>query len=201
MKPIARDMGEKNTVRIIGGRWRGRKIYFPDAEGLRPTPSRVRETLFNWLMHDVRDARVLDLFAGSGILSFEALSRGAREAVLVDHAAASCKQLNKELGNLSGANGIVLKRDALSYVAQTPTASFDIIFLDPPFHRDMAAPLCIHLDNHGFLHPGSLIYIETEAELHTARLPADWQLYRRSTTGQVCYSLFVKAPRNTTPDG
>ena len=88
MKHVSRGDAEQNTVRLIGGRWRGRKIHFPDSEGLRPTPSRVRETLFNWLMHDVREARVLDLFAGSGALAFEALSRGAREAVARSAAAA-----------------------------------------------------------------------------------------------------------------
>lgn len=196
MKPVTRHAGDQNTVRLIGGQWRGRKIHFPDSEGLRPTPARVRETLFNWLMHDVRNARVLDLFAGSGVLAFEALSRGAREAVLVDRAAAVCARLATELAALADADAktrtTILKRDAPDYLARPADAPFDIVFLDPPFHQDLLAICCRHLDANGFLRAGSLIYVESESAPNATQLPAAWRLHRSSKTGQVCHALFIK---------
>ncbi len=201
MKPVTRNAGDQNTVRLIGGRWRGRKIHFPDGEGLRPTPARVRETLFNWLMHDVRDARVLDLFAGSGALAFEALSRGAREAVWVDRAAAVCTRLTDELAKLADTNTTtrtkILKRDALDYISHPADAPFDIVFLDPPFHQNLLATCSAHLDANGFLRAGSLIYVEAESTPNAMQLPTTWRLHRSSKTGQVCHSLFVK---EGTPD-
>lgn len=192
MKQVRRDAGDQNTVRLIGGTWGGRKIRFPDGEGLRPTPSRVRETLFNWLMHDVRDARVLDLFAGSGALAFEALSRGAREAVLVDRSPVVCAHLAQELAALRGANARVVKRDATDFVAQRADAPFDIAFLDPPFHRGLLAPTLAALEANGFLHDGSRIYVESEQAPDAAAIPASWRLHRQQEAGQVCYSLFIR---------
>lgn len=194
MKPVQRDGADQNSVRLIGGRWRGRKIRFPDSEGLRPTPSRVRETLFNWLMHDVRDARVLDLFAGSGALAFEALSRGAREAVLVDRSPVVCAQLTRELAGLTGAQARVLRQDAAGFVAQRADAPFDIVFLDPPFHRGLLATACAALEANGHLRDGSFVYVESEAAPDAADVPANWRLHRRQEAGQVCYSLFVRDP-------
>lgn len=194
MKPIRRDSADQNSVRLIGGRWRGRKIRFPDSEGLRPTPSRVRETLFNWLMHDVRDARVLDLFAGSGALAFEALSRGAREAVLVDRSPAVCAQLSRELAGLAGAEARIVRQDALACVTQRADAPFDLVFLDPPFHRGLLADTCAALEANGYLRDGSLVYVESETAPDAAAVPANWRLHRRQEAGQVCYSLFVREP-------
>lgn len=194
MKPVRRDGADQNTVRLIGGRWGGRKIRFPDGEGLRPTPSRVRETLFNWLMHDVRDARVLDLFAGSGALAFEALSRGAREAVLVDRSATVCTHLSRELGALAGAQARVVRRDAQAFLQARPDAPFDIVFLDPPFHRGLLGEACALLEGNGFLHAGSVIYVESEAAPDASAIPPSWQLHRRQEAGQVCYSLYRRGP-------
>ena len=188
MKTVRRAAADQNTVRLIGGRWRGRKIRFPDGEGLRPTPSRVRETLFNWLMHDVRDARVLDLFAGSGALAFEALSRGAREAVLVDRAAAVCAQLSRELATLAGANASVVRQDAGSYLQSRAAQQFDIVFLDPPFHAGLLPAVAAALEGNDYLRDGSLVYIESESA--SAAVPANWRLHRQQEAGQVCYSLY-----------
>ena len=142
MKHVRRDAAEQNTVRLIGGRWRGRKIHFTDGEGLRPTPSRVRETLFNWLMHEVRDARVLDLYAGSGALAFEALSRGAAGAVLVEHAREAVSAIRQNARSLEAEKLIEvlpMKVDrALAKVGRVG-GLFAIVFLDPPY-ADVAAP-------------------------------------------------------------
>lgn len=192
--PVRRAAGDQNSVRLIAGRWRGRKVRFPDGEGLRPTPSRVRETLFNWLMHAVRDARVLDLYAGSGALAFEALSRGAREAVLVDASAQVCAQLKQELAALTGASGRILREDAARFLARTPDAPFDIVFLDPPFHRNLL-PACMQaLETQGFLAPGAHVYVESESAPAAGSVPANWQLHRQQEAGQVCYSLYIRQP-------
>ena len=183
---------DQNSVRLIGGRWGGRKIRFADGEGLRPTPSRVRETLFNWLMHDVRDARVLDLFAGSGALALEALSRGARQAVLVDRSAVVCTQLASELAGMAGANGSVLKRDATEFCARRADAPFDIVFLDPPFHRGLLAPVMRALEDNGFLAENAWIYVESESAPAMTAVPSNWRLHRQQDAGQVCCSLFAR---------
>lgn len=190
MTPVRRPPAEQNSVQLIGGRWRGRRIHFPDGEGLRPTPSRVRETLFNWLMHDVRDARVLDLFAGSGALAFESLSRGARSAVLVDAAAAVCAQLKRELAALAGAEGEVVRGDALAFLARPGTDRFDIVFLDPPFHRDLLPAAIRMLASSGLLADRAWIYVESETVPAAADIPGDWRLHRRQEAGQVCCSLY-----------
>lgn len=192
MTPVQRHARDQNTVRLIGGRWRGRKIRFPDGEGLRPTPARVRETLFNWLMQDVRDARVLDLFAGSGALAFEALSRGAGSAVMVDASSVVCAQLTRELAALSGAQAVVVRQDAAAWIAKPAATPFDIVFLDPPFHRQMLPGIVAALEKNAFLRDGSFVYIESETAPDFAWLPANWQLHRQQEAGQVCYSLFIR---------
>ena len=133
--------GKRNSVRIIGGGWRGRRVHFPDSPGLRPTPDRVRETLFNWLQLSIAGTRCLDLFAGSGALGLEALSRGAREVVFVERGRArrrsrSREELERLGGTRAGARGARRPRRAFS---ATPGEPFDVIFLDPPFGRDALA--------------------------------------------------------------
>lgn len=187
---VNRAAADQNTVRLIGGRWRGRKISFPDGEGLRPTPARLRETLFNWLMHDVREARVLDLFAGSGALAFEALSRGAGAAVLVDRSATVCGHLLRELSTLPGADAQVINRDALAFIAVAGGTPFDIVFLDPPFHQGLLTRVMADLDANGFLRDGTWIYVESEAAPDAA--PPSWRLHRRQQAGQVCCSLYLR---------
>ena len=136
-KPKART----NEIRIIGGQWRSRKLQFPSVEGLRPTPDRVRETLFNWLRDDIEDARCLDLFAGSGALGFEAASRGAANVVMVDADAKVGSALRQACGVLDAPVVHICQDNALRYLAGLPS-SFDVIFLDPPFNKGWIERVC-----------------------------------------------------------
>jgi 16S rRNA (guanine966-N2)-methyltransferase len=177
-------------IRIIGGQWRGRRLPVLAAEGLRPTTDRVKETLFNWLMHDVRDARCLDLFAGSGGLGFEALSRYAAHVLMVEKARPVALQLQKNLAVLASDKAEVRCEDALSLLAKGPVAPFDIVFIDPPFRQGLLAEVFTLLTTHGWLHGASQIYLESEQELQLPPLPSDWHLHREKTAGQVSYRLY-----------
>jgi len=185
--------GQSNSLRIIAGKWRGRKVPFPDSEGLRPTSDRVRETLFNWLAPVITDARCLDLFSGSGALSFEALSRGAESATLIDASARVSSQLQKNLNELQCNNANVLTTSAINWLkeANKQEKSFDVVFLDPPFHQQLVAPSCELLDSQGLVEQGSYIYIETEASL-PLQLPESWIIHREKKAGQVAYYLCIK---------
>ncbi len=176
-----------NQLRIIGGRWRSRRLSFPDADGLRPTTDRVRETLFNWLQPAIGGARCLDLFAGSGALGLEALSRGAAECVFVDSSRQVIDSLRHNLQVLDAAGGHTVQAGALDYLA-TPPQPFDIVFLDPPFRRGLLTS-CLEALQHGWLTPNARVYIETERELGEPPLPAGWELLRGKQAGQVAYYL------------
>lgn len=180
--------GGSNTLRIIGGQWRGRKLRFVDAEGLRPTTDRVRETLFNWLQPVIEGAHCLDLFAGSGALGLEALSRGAAEVVFLDTNSRSVAALRDNLSLLQADNGLVTRSDALKYLRGTPQR-FDIVFLDPPFRRDLLAPTLQLLAEGQWLVPGAHIYLELETELGEPELPGGWEIRRSKKAGQVAYFL------------
>lgn len=182
--------GGSNTLRIIGGQWRGRKLRFADGEGLRPTTDRVRETLFNWLQPVIHGARCLDLFAGSGALGLEALSRGASEVQFIERNTKAVRALQENLTLLQAENGHVHQSDALAYLSGTNRA-FDIVFLDPPFRQDLLDPALSLLSQGNWLAPGARIYLELEAELGTPELPAGWELLRSKTAGQVAYHLAV----------
>lgn len=187
-RPAAAPAG-RNSIRIVAGQWRGRRISFPDLPGLRPTPDRVRETLFNWLQHDVAAARCLDLFAGSGALGIEALSRGAREVVFVEREAAAAAQLRAELDRLGGADrGRVLHEGARRFLA-TPGAPFDIAFLDPPFGQGLLASTLPLLASSGLVVPGGLVYVEAERSAHAPPLPPGWELLKSKAAGEVGYHL------------
>jgi len=144
----------RNSVRIIGGAWRGRRVSFPDSPGLRPTPDRIRETLFNWLQHSVANARCLDLFAGSGALGLEALSRGAAELVFVEQAVAVARMLREQLARLEASTRGQVAEMGVARFLRTPAAPFDLVFLDPPFGEN-------HLTACG----------ESAAQTRRARLP------------------------------
>jgi 16S rRNA (guanine966-N2)-methyltransferase len=181
--------GSRNSVRIIGGGWRGRRVSFPDIPGLRPTPDRVRETLFNWLQHAISGARCLDLFAGSGALGLEALSRGAKQLVFVEQAVAAARALQEQLVRLGGeARGQVVEMGATRYLRAVPQA-FDIVFLDPPFGRDALAEYIPLLDAGQWLKPGALVYLENEKQAGVPPLPAHWQLLKSKSAGEVGYHL------------
>jgi len=181
--------GGRNSVRIIGGGWRGRRVSFPDVPGLRPTPDRVRETLFNWLQHDLAGSRCLDLFAGSGALGFEALSRGARELVFVEQAVAAASALQEQLTRLgAAAKARVAEMGAARFLRSAPQA-FDIVFLDPPFGQNALAEYVPLLDAGEWLRPGALVYLENEKSAGVPLLPARWELLKSKSAGEVGYHL------------
>lgn len=183
----ARATGPKGrgAVRIIGGRWRGTRIPVADRPGLRPSPDRVRETLFNWLAPYVDGARCLDLFAGSGVLGFEAVSRGAASAVLVERDAGAAAALAELAGRL-GTDAVRIERaEALAYLAGTPGAQ-DIVFVDPPFADGVQARVLDALVR-GWLAPHALVYLESARDAPPPAAP--WQVYKSGTTRQVSYKL------------
>lgn len=180
--------GSSNQLRIIGGEWRSRRLRFPSVPGLRPSSDRGRETLFNWLQPIIAGARCLDLFAGSGALGLESLSRGAAEVVFVDTHPKVIAALKENLALLQAGAGEVVRSDALDYLQGQPRP-FDIVFLDPPFRQNLLEP-CLHLlDEGGWLAAGAYVYIEHERELPIPVLPEGWSLLRSKEAGQVCYHL------------
>jgi 16S rRNA (guanine966-N2)-methyltransferase len=184
----------RNEVRIIGGAWRGRKLRFPPGiAGLRPTPDRVRETLFNWLRDVVPGSRCLDLYAGSGALGFEALSRGAREVVFVDRDARIAKYLADTLAQFHGRGGVVARADAEACL-RAGGEPFDLVFLDPPFEARRLPALLALIDAHRRLRPGGLVYLEAPAADGVPPLPPAWRLHRSKRAGEVGYHL-AQAPR------
>ena len=187
--------GGRFVVRIIGGEWRGRKLHFPPSAGLRPTPDRVRETVFNWLQFELAGARCLDLFAGSGALGFEALSRGAGEVVFVERDPASARAISDMLTRLRCNRGRVEQVDALAWLERGPPASkpFDIVFLDPPYDEAWLPVLSEKLDRGGWLAPGAWIYLEDAAARGEPPLPASWTLLRSKRAGDVGYHLARRA--------
>lgn len=185
------------SLRIIGGQWRGRKLTFPDADGLRPTGDRLRETLFNWLAPVIVEARCLDLFAGSGALGLEAVSRGAASALLVEQSAAACKCLQQHRRVLGAEQQLqIVRGDALQWLQQAPAQAFDILFLDPPFNSSLLPAAIERVDASGCLSPGARIYVESPRHSDSAcGYPATWQLLRSIETGQVLCQLFeLRAP-------
>ncbi|MDD5214791.1 MAG: 16S rRNA (guanine(966)-N(2))-methyltransferase RsmD [Methylococcales bacterium] len=182
-----------SKIKIIGGNWRSRQIEVLDAQGLRPTPNRVRETLFNWLQGDIFNAHCLDLFAGSGALSFEAASRGAKSVIQIENNAAACDVLKTNAQKLGAVQIQTLQTDALTYLAKSPETPFDIVFIDPPFGLDLVSQSCDLLAKNSWLAPYAKIYIETETTLKL-ELPANWQLLKDKTAGDVAYRLFTFSP-------
>lgn len=158
--------GSNNRLRIIGGQWRSRQLSFIEVPGLRPTPDRVRETLFNWLQGDIAGARCLDLFAGSGAIAFEALSRYAAEVVLVEKHAKAAQQLRENLQLLECdevSRAELINADALMYLTRE-LQPFDLIFLDPPYRKNLLPQVLGQIVSGSLLTPRGLIYLEHEAE-------------------------------------
>ncbi len=173
-----------NSVRIIGGRYRRRVLRFPDSEGLRPTPDRVRETLFNWLGQELDGQHCLDLFAGSGALGFEAASRGAARVVMIEQAPKVLAALIENAKMLQNPPEVeIMRRDALQYLASTNT-KFDLIFIDPPYHKGWITRLEPLLP--GVLNDDAAIYVEAEQEIETL---GDWRTVRHGKAGEVHYQL------------
>jgi 16S rRNA (guanine966-N2)-methyltransferase len=178
-------------VRIISGQWRGRKLPVHDVEGLRPTTDRVKETVFNWLAQDIYQAKCLDLFTGSGGLSFEALSRGAESITMLELDKKAANQLQQNLTTIGATNANVLNTDSLKYLAQTGTPH-DVVFIDPPFRKDLIQNVIDLLEANNWLTPHAMIYIEAEKELGEILTPSHWRLHREKIAGQVCYRLFER---------
>ena len=176
-----------NQLRIIGGAWRGRKLAFAPLPGLRPTPNRVRETLFNWLAPVIRDARCLDLFAGSGALGLEAASRGAARCVLVEREHAVVQVLREQVARLKAEQIEVIEADVPSWLT-LGAAPFDIVFLDPPFRQGLLQECIERLEQNGWLADSAWVYVESERGLELA-LPERWEWYREKQAGQVSYRL------------
>ena len=176
-------------LRIVAGKWRSRLLDIADAPGLRPTSERVRETVFNWLAPLIQGARCLDLFAGSGALGFEALSRGAASVVFVDNSGSAIKAIEKSARALEAAGADIHRGDAADYVRNARSASFDIIFLDPPFADDRLDDLCGLIEERGILAPGGRVYLEQDRGQAETPLPDRWRVLKDKTAGNVRYML------------
>jgi 16S rRNA (guanine966-N2)-methyltransferase len=181
-------------VRIISGQWRSRRLPIHDLEGLRPTTDRVRETLFNWLAPEIKGARVLDCFAGSGALCLEALSRYASFAKVFELQKSAAQQLKQNLASLDCPHAEVVNGDTINLLRQGTDQGFDIVFIDPPFRKGLANPTMTLLIEHGWLNPEALIYLETESELNQLDIPTTWHELKHKTAGQVSYRLLQYCP-------
>lgn len=179
---------QRGQVRIIAGKWRGRRLTVPDVKDLRPTPDRVRETLFNWLAAYLPGSRCLDLYAGSGALGFEALSRGAAQVVMVDQSAVVVKRLQEEIVQFGAVNAQVYCASVPNQL-QTVQQPFDIVFLDPPYQEGLLLPCCHYLEAHAYLAESAHIYLESHQLVNESDLPAGWTIIKSGKAGQVFYHL------------
>ncbi len=180
-----------NRIKLIGGTWRSRQLVVIDQQGLRPTPARVRETLFNWLQADIFNSQCLDVFAGSGALGFEAASRGARQVTAIENNALAYQALKTNAEKLSAKQMTFIQNDALAYLATPATTQFDIVFLDPPFGVDLILPSIERLATQQWLAPYAKIYVETENTLNIdAHIPKNWHALKHKVAGEVTYRLF-----------
>ena len=175
-------------LRIVAGKWRSRRLPVAEEPGLRPTSARIRETLFNWLASTIEGSRCLDLFAGTGALGFEALSRGAREVVFVENSARAAAALKESVKVLEATGARIHQADAISYLKREPEP-FDIVFLDPPFADDLLEDLCRLLSEGNWLADGARVYLEQDGERPLPALPDGWTIINDKTAGQVRYAL------------
>ncbi len=179
-----------NQVRINAGVWRSRLLKFPDVEGLRPTPERVRQTVFNWLGQDLTGKSCLDLFAGTGAFGFEALSRNAANVLMVENAALAYQSLVQNQQLLTANNCQILRQDVLIFLSQN-TQQFDVIFCDPPYHKNWLQKILPALNQH--LSQNGLVYVEAEFALDSSELLSGWQLVKQNKAGNVYYHLLKLA--------
>lgn len=184
------------SLRIIGGNWRGRQISFADLKDIRPTPNRIRETLFNWLSSVILDARCLELFAGSGILSLEALSRQAREVVIIDQSSQVIELIQHHLSKIDPPPKATLwQGDAYDWIRNfrhPPGATFDIVFVDPPFYTKVIPTVCRLLEQCQVLSADASIYLESKTAINQQELPVNWIIHRQRKASQVHYCLCKK---------
>jgi 16S rRNA (guanine966-N2)-methyltransferase len=188
----AREASSKTRIlRIIGGRHRGRRLRFPTGVDIRPTPDRVRETLFNWLQPRIAGARVLDLFAGSGALGLEALSRGAGAVTFVERERRAASAIETIAQEWQEGAATVVRADALDWIARAGEPPFDIVFLDPPYDSPLLAEAAVALTRHGRLTADARIYVERRAREALPALPEGWKEQRAGRAGEVGYHLFA----------
>ena len=176
-------------LRIVAGKWRSRLLDIADVPGLRPTSERIRETLFNWLAPTVPGGRCLDLFAGTGALGLEALSRGAGDVVFVEKSPVAAKVLRDNVQVLDASTADVRQANALAFLEAPAGKKFDIVFLDPPFAADMLGDLCRLLDEASVFCSGALVYLEEDRARPETDLPPGWRILKSKTAGNVRYSL------------
>ena len=176
-------------LRIVAGNWRSRLLDIADVEGLRPTSERIRETLFNWLAPHIHGARCLDLFAGTGALGLEALSRGAASAVFVERDAVAEQRLRNNVDLLGADNAEIVSGDARDFLRSDSAGPFNIVFLDPPFAGNLLGETCRLLVESCQLADGALIYLEDEGSREETELPQGWKVLKQKTAGNVRYML------------
>ena len=184
---------KSNSIRIISGSWRGRRLPVLDSDGLRPTTDRVRETLFNWLMHDVNGANCLDLFAGSGALGLECLSRGAGFVQFVEANVKVAASLSTNLDTLLSdkARADVNQQDALGFLKSNQGKRYVVVFLDPPFQSELAVQAIKLLLDNNWLGEKALVYLEQDSNLDVINVPEQWQVYRQGSAGQSRYTVYI----------
>ena len=188
---------QRAKLRIIGGQWRSRMLPIPELEGLRPTPDRVRETLFNWINAYIPGARCADLFCGSGALGLESLSRSAKSCVFVDASRVVTQQMQKNLDTLACKDALTLNQDALGLLTVplqsqpnlAEKAPFDLVFIDPPFRKGWVDKILPLLEQ-GWLADGAIVYLEMEKESPLPSITQTWDLLKEKTAGQLVYRLF-----------
>ena len=186
-------INKKNFVRIISGKYKSRKITFPDRAEMRPTGNRIRESLFNWIQADVVNSRCLDLFSGSGALGIEALSRGAETATFIESDFETANCLAENLRTLKAENGIVINSNAITWLeSQKNIEPFGFVFLDPPFKKNLLLNCISLLESNCMIINEGKIYIETETDVDQKQLPLTWRLRQKKQAGRVSYCLYQK---------
>ena len=185
-------------LRIVAGKWRSRLLNIAQVQGLRPTPERIRETLFNWLAPQIHGARCLDLFAGTGALGFEALSRGAASATFIEKSRGAAAMLNEACDELGADNAHIECRDAFDFLRSGSSERFNLVFLDPPFADDSLSELCRLLMEHQWIAGGAQIYLEQEKTHAPPDLPDGWVIANEKIAGNVRYSLLNTNSGQTT---
>jgi 16S rRNA (guanine966-N2)-methyltransferase len=191
MTTYSKKNASRNKVRIIAGKWRSRLLLFTgDVETLRPTPDRVRETVFNWLQNKIAGARCLDLFAGSGALAFEACSRQAASVTAIDNSQEVVAMMKDNCQLLDCQNMDVVHADSIAWLKKnTDIEPFDIVFLDPPYSLDLLADCCRLIESASLVKPGSIIYLESNSLLENLQLPATWKWLKAKKAGQVYFGV------------
>jgi len=187
-------MNPPHKIRIIAGLWRSRQLTVAPLASVRPTGNRIRETVFNWLQRDIAGARCLDLFAGSGAMGFEALSRGATQVVFIEQHPIAVEYLLRNAHQLNAEQADIKQSNAMTFLTTPPAAGFDIVFLDPPFDENLLESCLAQLKENNFLNSPAKIYLEHNQPLSQITLPAGFELIRHQKAGQVYYGLVGASP-------